>query len=123
MENGANTMDVIVLERNKKLIVKINGEIDQHTAENIREKVDKAYERSICRHIIFDFSGVAFMDSSGIGLLIGRYKNVSNRGGTVAIANMNRDLGRIYNISGLKKIITSFESLDQAERQLQVTSN
>ena len=112
-------MDVILLERNKKLIVKINGDIDQHSAENIREKVDKAFERSICRHIIFDFSGVAFMDSSGIGLLIGRYKNVSNRGGTVAIANMNRDLGRIYSISGLKKIIHSFESLDQAERQVE----
>ena len=112
-------MDVILLERNKNLIVKINGEIDQHNSEDIRERIDKAYERSRCRHMIFDFSGVAFMDSSGIGLLIGRYKKVSGRNGTVAIANMNRDLGRIYNISGLKKIISSFESLDQAEKKVE----
>jgi stage II sporulation protein AA (anti-sigma F factor antagonist) len=59
------------------------------------------------------------MDSSGIGLLIGRYKSVTARGGTVAIANMNSDLGRIYNISGLKKIISSFDSLDQAEKQVE----
>ncbi|MDR2649957.1 MAG: anti-sigma factor antagonist [Clostridiales bacterium] len=107
----------MILERNKNLIVKIMGDIDQHNAEEIREKVDKAFERSRCGHMIFDFSGVAFMDSSGIGLLIGRYKNVRSRGGTVAIANMNHDLGRIYNISGLKKIIGSFDSLDQAEKQ------
>ena len=112
-------MDVILFERNKNLIIKINGEIDQHNSEDIREKIDKAFERSRCRHIIFDFSGVAFMDSSGIGLLIGRYKKVRSRGGTVAIANMNCDLGRIYNISGLKKIINSFESLDQAEKQFE----
>ena len=111
-------VDVIMLERNKNLIVVINGEIDQHNSEEIREKIDKAFERSRCRHIIFDFSGVAFMDSSGIGLLIGRYKKVCSRDGTVAIANMNCDLGRIYNISGLKKIISSFESLDQAEKQV-----
>jgi len=115
-------VNVRISERNKNLIVKIAGDIDQHNAEDIRDKVDKAFERSRCRGMIFDFSEVEFMDSSGIGLLIGRYKNVCGRGGTVAIANMNRDLGRIYNISGLKKIIGSFDTLDQAERRLQVTN-
>jgi len=110
-------VDVMVSERNKNLIVKIVGDIDQHNAEDIRVKVDKAFERSKCRDMIFDFSEVEFMDSSGIGLLIGRYKNVCGRGGAVAIANMNRDLGRIYNISGLKKIIGSYDTLDQAERR------
>ena len=110
-------MNVMVSERNRNLIVKIIGDIDQHNAEDIRERVDKAFERSRCKDMIFDFSEVEFMDSSGIGLLIGRYKNVSGRGGTVAIANMNRDLGRIYNISGLKKIIGSFDTLAQAEKQ------
>ena len=109
-------MNVMISERNKNLIVKIAGDIDQHNAEGIRLKVDKAFERSKCKDMIFDFSEVEFMDSSGIGLLIGRYKNVCGRGGTVAIANMNRDLGRIYNISGLKKIIGSFDTLDQAEK-------
>jgi len=117
LENEANAVNVMVSERNRNLIVKIIGDIDQHNAEDIRERVDKAFERSRCKDMIFDFSEVEFMDSSGIGLLIGRYKNVSGRGGTVAIANMNRDLGRIYNISGLKKIIGSFDTLAQAEKQ------
>jgi stage II sporulation protein AA (anti-sigma F factor antagonist) len=123
LEIEANAMELTISERGKNLIVKIVGDIDQHNAEEIRAKVDRAYERSHCRHMIFDFSGVTFMDSSGIGLLIGRYKNVHSRGGTVAIANMNRDLGRIYNISGLKKIIASFESLDQAEQQVSVLAH
>jgi stage II sporulation protein AA (anti-sigma F factor antagonist) len=111
-------MDLLTFERNKNLIIKFAGDIDQHNAETIREKIDKAYERSHCKHMIFDFSGISFMDSSGIGLLIGRYKNAQNRGGAVAIANMNRDLERIYAISGLKKIIASFTTLDQAEREI-----
>jgi stage II sporulation protein AA (anti-sigma F factor antagonist) len=111
-------MDLIVKEKKRCIVVKIVGDIDQHNAEELRERIDKAYERSRCKHMIFDFSLVSFMDSSGIGLLIGRYKSVRNRGGVVAIASMNKDLIRIYNISGLKKIMTCYDTLDQAEKEL-----
>jgi stage II sporulation protein AA (anti-sigma F factor antagonist) len=111
-------MDLVVKEKKKCIVLKIVGEIDQHNTEELRERIDKAYERSRCKHMIFDFSLVSFMDSSGIGLLIGRYKNVRSRGGEVAIANMNKDLSRIYNISGLKKIMTCYETVDEAEKEI-----
>ncbi|MCL2462812.1 MAG: anti-sigma factor antagonist [Defluviitaleaceae bacterium] len=112
------SLGVITLEKNKCMIVKITGDIDHHTSEEIRLDVDRAYDRSGCRHIIFDFSGVGFMDSSGVGMVIGRYKNAVKKNGKVAIANMNRDLSRIYEITGLGKIIGGFKTLDEAERTL-----
>jgi stage II sporulation protein AA (anti-sigma F factor antagonist) len=102
-------------ERGVNLVISITGDIDQHNTEELRVKIDRAFERSHCKHIIFDFSAVSFMDSSGIGLLIGRYKTASAKGGTVAIAGMTNELKRIYNISGLKKIIKSFDTLENAE--------
>jgi stage II sporulation protein AA (anti-sigma F factor antagonist) len=112
-------MDLIVKEKKKSVVVKIVGEIDQHNAEELRQSVDKAFERSRCSNMIFDFSAVSFMDSAGIGLLIGRYKNVRSRGGNVAIVGMNRDLSRIYTISGLKKIMACHGTLDEAEKELE----
>jgi stage II sporulation protein AA (anti-sigma F factor antagonist) len=120
IENEADAvMDLVLKEKKKSVVVKIIGEIDQHNAEELRESVDKAFDRSRCKHMIFDFSAVSFMDSSGIGLLIGRYKSVKVRGGSVAIAGMNRELSRIYAISGLKKIMKCYVSIEEAEKELE----
>jgi len=112
------SLGLITLEKNRCMIVKITGDIDHHSSERIRLDVDKAYDRSGCKNIIFDFSGVGFMDSSGIGMVIGRYKNAMKKNGKVAIANMNRDLKRIYEISGLGKIVSGYKTLDEAEKVL-----
>ena len=105
-------------QKGKSLCVQLEGEIDHHSAQKIREAIDKTFEPTDCRLIIFDFSKVSFMDSSGIGMIIGRYKNAKKRGGTVAIAGMNPELGRIFQISGLAKIINSYASVSEAEAAL-----
>ena len=87
------------------LMIKLFGEIDHHASDAIRERVDLAFDRPTYRHIVFDFSQVTFMDSSGIGMLIGRYKNAEKRGGSVAVSGMSVDLRRIFAVSGLAKII------------------
>jgi len=111
-------LGLITLEKNNCMIVKITGDIDHHSSEKIRLDVDRAYGMSGCRNIIFDFSGVGFMDSSGVGMIIGRYKNAMKKNGKVGIANMNRDLCRIYEVTGLGKIISGFKTLDEAEKAL-----
>jgi len=111
-------LGVITLAKNKCMIVKITGDIDHHTSEEIRLDVDRAYDRSGCRNIIFDFAGVGFMDSSGVGMVIGRYKNAAKNNGKVAIANMNRDLSRIVEVTGLGRIISGYKTLDEAEKVL-----
>jgi len=89
-------------------------EIDHHSAERLRVQIDAAFEKSSCRHIILDFSQVRFMDSSGIGMIIGRYKNAEKRGGKLYITGMNQDMGRIFGISGLAKIITRTDTVEEA---------
>ncbi|MCL2592437.1 MAG: anti-sigma F factor antagonist [Defluviitaleaceae bacterium] len=90
---------------NRNLIVKISGDIDHHTSEEIREKIEREYKRENAKNIVFDFSHVNFMDSSGIGMIIGRYKTTEQAGGKVFVRAMSENVERIFNISGLHKII------------------
>jgi len=100
----------------KTLYIQIEGEIDHHSAQNFREKIDQAFTATDCRQMVFDLSAVNFMDSSGIGMIIGRYKNAKERGGGLAIVGMRPEIMRIYQISGLAKIIDSYESLEEMEK-------
>ena len=108
-------MDINFVERNGNLIVKIRGEIDHHTADKIRHAVESRYAGSGAANIIFDFAHVGFMDSSGIGMVIGRYKEAQKVGGRVFAINIGADISRIFEISGLKKIIPCFAGLDEIE--------
>jgi len=109
---------MLCTQKDRTLYIQIEGEIDHHSANSLRERIDMAFEPTDCRRIIFDFSGVTFMDSSGIGMIIGRYKNVKKRGGTVTIAGMVPEIGRIFQISGLAKIIDSYGTVAEAEEAL-----
>lgn len=109
-------MDASINTKGDILTVALCGELDHHSSEELRDKIDKSFERSGCKHMVFDFSQVTFMDSSGIGMMIGRYKNTEKRGGFLSVAGMNNDLQRIYQISGLAKIIKAFPTVYEAER-------
>ena len=103
-------MEITQIERT--LVAAIKGELDHVEAEKLRPQIDTAFDNSPCKHIIFDMGGVQFMDSSGIGMIIGRYKNAQQRGGQVVITNMTLPITRLYEISGLKKIILSADTVD-----------
>ena len=107
-------MGINIIIQAGALIAKPNCEIDHHSAERLRGQIDAAFDNSSCRHIILDFSDVKFMDSSGIGMIIGRYKNAEKRGGRLALAAMNDEMGRLFHISGLAKIITRTETVEEA---------
>jgi len=105
-------------ERNKNMIVKINCEIDHHSADEIRDKVEREFSRSSAKNIVFDFANVGFMDSSGIGMILGRFRTAEQRGGKVFAINITKSLSKIFEVSGLKKIINCFDNIDEAiERQ------
>ena len=108
-------MNISCNERNGNLVVKIQGEIDHHTADDIRFEIEKALYKTNTKNIIFDFSQVGFMDSSGIGMIIGRYKELKKIGGQVFAINISSEVNRIFDISGLKKIINCFSSIEEIE--------
>jgi len=96
------------------LIAQLEGELDHHRAERLRPQLDLAYEKSPCKHLVLDMSGINFMDSSGIGVIIGRYKNTEKRGGQLVLANMNEHITKLYEISGLAKIVSRAASVEDA---------
>ncbi len=92
-------------EEEKLLTFEITEEIDHHTTEKIRRKMDYEIQRFIPRKIIFDFNQVTFMDSAGIGMLIGRYKVIKMLGGSAELINVKPSIKKIFEMCGVLKII------------------
>ena len=98
-------MDAVYQKEDKSLILKITEEIDHHTVEKIRRKADYEIERYIPQKVILDFNQVSFMDSAGIGLILGRYKNISILGGKLEVVNVSNQVIKILDMSGVSRLI------------------
>ena len=86
--------------RSRTLIVTASGDIDQHNAGSVREQIDLKISHENVKRLIFDFSKLDFMDSSGIGIIIGRYKLMKALGGSVAIVTTKPTLQKLLELSG-----------------------
>ena len=87
------------------LVVYVTDDLDHHAVLQLREYSDRLIEAGNIRHIIFDFTDVGFMDSSGIGVIIGRYKKISYFGGKIFAVNADARIKRTLMICGLHKVI------------------
>lgn len=96
------------------MIISLIGELDHHNAKGLREYMDHRLEDPSIKHIIVDMKGLSFMDSSGIGVLIGRYKRVSGRGGKFGVIHIKPQVHRIFEISGLYSILRTYDTLEEA---------
>ena len=85
-------MKSIYEKENKRLTFEIHEEIDEYVVQNMRRRIDNEIQRYMPKEVIFDFSNVSFMDSAGIGLIIGRYKLINMIGGELKIANVNTQI-------------------------------
>lgn len=88
-----------------EMVIRIPAELDHHSAEAIRGEADRALRSRSVKKIIFDFRDTVFMDSSGIGMIMGRYKAVRQFGGRACAVNVNDRIRRILTFSGIHKII------------------
>ena len=91
------------------LTVHLPGELDHHNSEQIRTEADRLIRTRNIRRILFDFSKTVFMDSSGIGVIMGRYKRVYLLGGEVFAVHTNERMKRILSMSGVTKIMQIYE--------------
>lgn len=90
---------------NGRLTVYLSGEIDHHTARPTREKIDERLIKDKPKELILDFSGVTFMDSSGVGLVMGRYKSAASLGSKTAVTGLRERDKRIMRLSGLAGLV------------------
>ena len=92
-------------DEDKLIVFKITDEIDDHSVQMIRRRVDYEIERYMPRKIVFDFNSVTFMDSAGIGLIIGRYKFARMLGASLELSNLTGSVKKIFEMSGILKLI------------------
>ena len=88
------------------LIIFPNGEIDHHATKALREEIDVKIQSERPKRIVFDFSRTAFMDSSGLGLILGRYQKAKGIGAEVEIVNPGSKIYRILEMAGIDKMIS-----------------
>lgn len=98
-------MNVKHIIEDKLLIFEIVEELDHHTCDKIRKRTDYEIQRFMPKKVILDLKNVKFMDSAGIGFVLGRYKVVNSFGGTLEIVNVEKTLKKIFEMSGMLKII------------------
>ena len=99
-------------QEDKLLLLQITEEIDHHFAEEIRRKADYEITRYMPRKVVFDFNKVTFMDSAGIGMLIGRYKVAKMLGSTIEMINVKPSIKKVFEMSGILKIIPIKNSIN-----------
>ena len=104
------------------LIVRLSGELDHHEAERLRsEWKDMIYHNNV-KHIILNLESVTFMDSSGLGVVLGRYKEVLQLGGEMVVCSISPPVKRLFEMSGLFKIVRLEENETFALETLGVAS-
>lgn len=87
------------------LTIQIEGELDHHTSNQVKKELDKVIDDISIQNLVFDFKELYFMDSSGIGVILGRYKIINKRQGSIYIKNANPHINKILDVSGLYNIV------------------
>lgn len=98
-------MSIDIRSENGAAIAVLTGEIDHHTARELRSELDKFVITMQPDILIIDFSSITFMDSSGIGLIIGRYKLMKECGGRLEIKSPQPYIRRVLKLSGIERIV------------------
>lgn len=106
-------MNVKHFMEDRLLVFEITEDLDHHRSEIIRRRADYEIQRFMPKRVVFDFNRVVFMDSAGIGLIIGRYKTVSSFGGSLEMTNVSDKLKRVFEMSGILKIIPMIDSYEK----------
>ncbi len=91
--------------RGNELIVYMPEEVDHSSASDLRAAADLVLENYDIHRIVFDFSETLFMDSSGIGMMMGRYRNIVKKGGDMMAVHANQRIEKILYLSGIYKLI------------------
>lgn len=82
----------------------LKGELDHHTAREMREAIDSAVELNMPTMLVLDFNDVSFMDSSGIGLVMGRYRTLLKSGAQLHIINVPASISKMMKLAGIEKL-------------------
>lgn len=93
---------VTIQEEGTNLVAMLSGEIDHHLAAVLRQQIDDQIQKKMPSVLVLDFSGVTFMDSSGVGLILGRHRLLHSLGGNVVVRKVPREIKRMLSLAGIE---------------------
>jgi stage II sporulation protein AA (anti-sigma F factor antagonist) len=96
---------VKVEEKDGVVVAWLSGELDHHAADDVRRQLDAALHRREPRRLVLDMSKITFMDSAGIGVVLGRYKKVKEAGGRMSVRGLNSRMDRILMLAGVYSVV------------------
>ena len=107
-------MELTIIAKYRAVVIKPDEELDESNAVQIRCEADKLIKKTGIKNVVFDMRRVTFMDSSGIGVIMGRYRTVCTLGGSVAIFGMSQNIKRIIEMSGIGDLVLITDKMHEA---------
>ncbi|MCL6631257.1 MAG: anti-sigma factor antagonist [Alicyclobacillus herbarius] len=104
---------------NGVIVVRLDGELGHHEVESIRNQIESALNKTGYQGLVMSFRDIDFVDSSALGLILGRYKSVTERRGKMALCEVNAPLARLFELSGLKRILPIAGTVEEALQWVQ----
>ena len=101
---GANTMNLRIELKGGAMTASMRGELDHHTARAMREAIDNAVELNMPSRLVLNFKNISFMDSSGIGLVMGRYRLLAKTGAELVISETPPQIYKVMKLAGLERL-------------------
>lgn len=100
--------------RGQVLVIHLPKELDHHNCRNLKYETDLLLSENYINKILFDFSKTEFMDSSGIGILLNRYKQMERSGGSIALYGAGFQIRRVLSIGGISNLVPHYETKEAA---------
>lgn len=107
-------LEVNLCIKQDTIFTRFAGELDESTSKDVRMKLTELLEKYNIKNIVFNLKNLSFMDSSGIGMIMGRYNQVIERNGKIVLCDINKQIEKIVMMSGLLKICTLRDSEESA---------
>ncbi len=99
--------------KEKTMVIYVPKELDHYHAEMVRAEAEAIFMKMPIKNIIFDFSDTVFMDSSGIGLVTGRYRKICDIGGVLYVYGLSKAMDKVFMLSGLNRIVTKIQKMEE----------
>jgi stage II sporulation protein AA (anti-sigma F factor antagonist) len=99
------SLDIELEVKQNVLCIRLSGELDHHSADELRVRATNIIEEHDIRHIVLNLESLSFMDSSGLGVILGRYKQIKQKHGEMVVCAISPSVQRLFDMSGLFKII------------------
>lgn len=109
IQGGNNYMNLAFLKNEDSVTINFSGELDHHTAKEVKHSLDSYLSKVNLKEVVFDLKDMSFMDSSGIGVVLGSYKRLKKSGTKIYVKNVNKQIDKVFKVSGIYQVLIKID--------------